>query len=85
MVNVKKSGRYRLTLRQWPIEADQPVKAVMAKVQIFGQEMEAVVKPGSKGVVFELELPAGKTELQTFLYDEAGRAGGAYFTEIEAL
>jgi len=85
MVDVKKPGRYRLTLRQWPIEADKPVIAVRAKIQISGEEMEAAVEPGSKGVVFELELPAGKTELRTFLYDEAGKAGGAYFTEVEAL
>jgi arylsulfatase A-like enzyme len=85
MVDVKKSGYYRLTLRQWPIEADKPVVAVRAKLRISGREMETAVEPGSKGVVFELELPAGKTELRTFLYDEADRAGGAYFTEVEAL
>lgn len=85
MVDVKKAGRYRLTLRQFPIEAELPVKAVRAKVQISGQEMETAVEPGSKGVVFELELPAGKTELRTFLYDQAGKAGGAYFTEVESL
>lgn len=84
MVDVKIAGRYRLTLRQWPIEADKPIKAVRAKIQISGQEMEATVKPESKGVVFELELPAGKTQLQTYLYDEAGKAGGAYFTEVQA-
>jgi hypothetical protein len=43
------------------------------------------VKPGSKGVVFEIDLPAGPTKLLTFLYDEAGKSGGAYFTEVEAL
>lgn len=85
MVDVKKAGRYRLTLRQYPIEADMPVKAVRAKVQIAGQESEQPVQPGSKGVVFEMELPAGKTELRTFLYDEQGKAGGAYFTEVERL
>ena len=36
-------------------------------------------------IIFEVELPAGKTELWTYLYDEAGKAGGAYFTEVEAL
>ena len=85
MVDVKKAGRYRLTLRQFPVEAGKPVKAVRAKVQIAGQEMEAEVEPGTKGVVFELELPEGKTELVTWLFDETGKAGGAYFTEVEAL
>ena len=32
-----------------------------------------------------LEEPVGKTELRTFLYNEAGKAGGAYFTEVEAI
>ena len=43
------------------------------------------MKPGSKGVVFEIDLPAGPTELVTWLYDNKGKAGGAYFTEVEAL
>ena len=85
MVDVKKAGRYRLTLRQWPIEADKTVEAVRARIQISGKEMESKVEPGSKGVVFEMELPAGKTQLNTWLYNEANKAGGAYFTEVEAL
>lgn len=85
MVDVKSSGRYRITLRQWPAEANKPVVAVKAKVQVSGKEMELPVTPGSKGVVFEMELPEGPTELWTYLYDEQGQAGGAYFTEVEAL
>ncbi len=85
IVDVKKAGRYRFTLRQLPIAADKPVKAIRAKVQIAGQEKESAVEPGTKGVVFELNLPAGKTELRTWLYDQQGEAGGAYFTEVEAL
>jgi arylsulfatase A-like enzyme len=85
MVNVRKAGRYRLTLRQWPAIADKPVAAVRAKIRIAGQEMEAGVEPGATGVVFEMELPAGKSKLQTWLFDEKGKAGGAYFTEVEAL
>ena len=85
MVNVTKAGRYRLTLRQYPIEADRPLVAKRAKIQIAGQTSELVVNAGDKGVVFELDLPAGKTKLHTWLYDEAGAAGGAYFAEVEAL
>ncbi len=85
MVEVKKTGRYRLTLRQWPAEANKPVEAVRAKLRIAGQEKELAVEPGTKGVVFELDLPAGKTELTTWLYNKSGAAGGAYFTEVQAL
>lgn len=39
----------------------------------------------TKAVVFETDVPAGKTKLETWLIDEKGEAGGAYFTEVEAL
>jgi hypothetical protein len=84
-VDVKKAGRYRFTLRQFPAEADKAVKAVRAKIEIAGKSAESPVESESKGVVFELDLPAGKTKLNTWLYDEKGKAGGAYFTEAEAL
>ena len=35
--------------------------------------------------VFELDLPAGKTQLQTWLTDEKGDVRGAYYTEVESL
>ncbi len=85
MVDVTQAGSYRITLRQFPIEAEKTVKAERAEIRIAGQERECLVKPGSKAVVFEMELPAGPSELLTFLYDESGTAGGAYFTEVEAL
>ncbi len=85
MVDVKQAGSYRITLRQFPFEADKTVKADRAEIRIAGQEKECLVQPGSKAVVFEMELPAGPSELLTFLYDESGKAGGAYFTEVEAL
>lgn len=84
-VDVKKAGKYRLTLRQYPVIANKPVIAVRAKVRIADQEMESKVEPGTKGVVFEMDLPAGKTTLKTWLYDEKNEAGGAYFTEVELL
>ncbi|MEP2777520.1 MAG: arylsulfatase [Luteolibacter sp.] len=85
MVDVKKAGTYRITLRQYPEEAEKPVVAERAMLEIAGITKESAVEPGSMGVVFELELPAGKTELVTYLYDKNGKAGGAYFTEVEML
>ncbi len=85
MVNVRSAGRYRLTLRQWPAEANKSVQAKRARLQISGQERELVVPPECQGVQFEMDLPAGKTELRTWLYDEAGKAAGAYFTEVERM
>lgn len=85
MVEVKKAGRYRITLRQYPKVADKPVVAVRARIQIAGQQQQCKVEQGSKGVVFEMELPAGPAELWTYLYDKDDKAGGAYFTEVELL
>ncbi len=84
-VNVRQGGRYRLTLRQWPIASGKAVQAVRARIQIAGQEQESAVEQGTQGVIFELNLPAGKTELRTWLYDETGHAGGAYFAEVVAI
>ena len=85
MLQVQKAGRYRITLRQFPKEAEKIVVAERASIEIAGQTIEQPVKAGSKGVVFEMELPLGPTELVTHLYDGSGRAGGAYFTEVEYL
>ena len=85
MLQVQKAGRYRITLRQFPKEAKKHVIAERAKIEIAGQTVEQPVKAGSKGVVFEIDLPAGPTELVTYLYDQNGKAGGAYFAEVIAL
>lgn len=83
MVNVQKAGRYAFTLRQWPEVTNKPLVAERAKVSIAGQEKEIFVPDGSKAVVIELNLPQGPTELWTYLYDANGKAGGAYFTDVE--
>ena len=86
MVHVRNAGRYRLKLRQWPIAANRPLKnAVRAKVRIAGRELDAPVEPNQTAVVFETDLPAGKTTLETWLFDDRDGAGGAYFTEVELL
>ncbi|QDU88855.1 Arylsulfatase precursor [Pirellulimonas nuda] len=85
MLQVQKAGQYRITLRQFPREANKPVVAERAKIEIAGQAVEQPVQASSRGVVFELDLPAGPTELLTQLIDVNGEAGGAYFTEVEAL
>ncbi|MDB4384838.1 arylsulfatase [Opitutaceae bacterium] len=85
LVDVKRAGHYRITLRQWPAEADKPVVADRAKLEIADREMEKDVEPGSKGVIFETFLPAGPTELLTYLFDKQAEPGGAYFTEVEWL
>ena len=54
-------------------------------MNIAGQELEAKVEQGTKGVVFELQLPVGKTEPQTWPFNKNSKAGGGYFTEVVLL
>ena len=83
MVEVRQAGRYAFTLRQWPSAAEKPLVAARAKIAIAGKEKEVTVSPGSENVSLELDLSLGSFELQTFLYDKDGEAGGAYFTDVE--
>ena len=39
----------------------------------------------SKEINFTLTLPSGITELWTYIYNQQGQVGGAYFTEVEKL
>jgi len=84
-VQVKEAGKYRITLRQFPEVANKPLRAVRAGIKIAGLEKEQPVKAGAKSAVFELDLPKGKTTLETYLYNEKDEMGGAYFTEVELL
>ena len=84
-IEVKRAGRYRITLRQWPEAANKPVIAVRAKIEVAGKEQAGPVRSGCKAVVMEMDIPAGPTELTTYLYNEKGKAGGAYFTDVEWL
>ena len=85
LVNVLEAGKYRLTLRQWPKEADEIIVGVKARIKIAGVENEAVIKEGSKEIDFTLTLPSGITELWTYIYNQRKQVGGAYFTEVEKL
>ena len=85
LVNILRAGEYRFTLRQWPKEADKAIVGVKAKIKIAGLESEASIPGNSRAVIFNLNLPAGLTELWTYIYDQNEKVGGAYFTEVEAL
>lgn len=85
MVDVKKAGEYRFTLRQRPKEAPAPLKAVRARIEIAGVSQETAVAPGAEYVTFTLNLPVGTAELITYLYDSNDQVRGAYYTEVEAL
>jgi arylsulfatase A-like enzyme len=84
-VKVKQAGRYRITLRQLPEVASKPLRAVRAAIKVAGLEKEQPITAGASAAVFELDLPQGKTTLETYLYNTKGEMGGAYFAEVELL
>ena len=85
LVNILETGKYRFTLRQWPKEADEIIVGFKASIKIGELEEEAVIKDGSREINFTLTLSSGITELWTYIYNQQGQVGGAYFTEVEKL
>ncbi len=56
-----------------------------ASVQVGGQTMEREIGPAEVGIVFDLDLNAGETRLQTAFYEEDGTRVGAYYVYVTRL
>ena len=80
-VRTAAAGRYRFALRRWPEEVDAPITAAIeggkaiaadeARVKIGDIDLTKPIPPGAKAVCFEIDLPAAKTTLQTWLTDSS--------------
>ena len=81
-VTVHRKGRYRVELRRFPREADQPVKAVRATLSAAGQERELELSEDAKLAVFELDLAAGDHDLTGGFKDGQGRDVGSFFAYV---
>jgi len=84
-VNIKRTGKYLFTLRQFPKIADKPLQAIRAKIRIAGEEISKSIPGNASEVEIKLSLKKGETTLETFLYTAEDEVGGAYFTEVEFL
>ena len=88
-VEVVQAGRYRIELSRWPFEsgktlteATDPKRApargarpiAAAKLQIAGRDYRLEAEPDARQVTFNVELDAGKTQLQTTFLDAEDRA-----------
>ena len=60
-------------------------QATAARIKIGNLLRTGAVKSGATGAAFEVELPLGKTRLQTWLAEPGGVLRGAYYTEVEYL
>jgi arylsulfatase A-like enzyme len=83
-VNVARSGRYEITLRQQPAAANFGINAHSASLTVADLELSKPVPRGSTSVTFALRLPAGPTRLQTWLSNKSGTRG-AYYVEVKYL
>ena len=82
-VNVTRAGRYAITLRQKPAHVAFPLVAKTARLTIANIDETKAVPKGATGVTFNVTLPEGPTLLTTYLTDEKGQVGGAYFADVE--
>ena len=92
-VDVARSGAYEVSLRRWPEELDlpitatcpggKPIRASTARLKIGQLDLSRAVSPDATAVTFNVELAAGKTELQTWFVDEnADESRGAYYVIV---
>ena len=87
LVEVSRAGRYRFTLSRWPRYVGRPIASTRARLRIGGVERESTIADPDTATEasFEVDLPAGPAELQTWLTDPGGRSHGAYFVTVERL
>lgn len=80
-VTIAQDGNYVFECRFYPREANKPLQASHAKIQIGDVMSEQVVNPGATYVNFEMELKAGDYDLQTWLSNK-GQTRGALFVYV---
>ena len=85
-VEVSQPGRYAITLYKQPPYMDHPLEAAAARLKIADIDDRQKPKRDAASVRFEVTLPEGETQLQTWLTDAAtGKTRGAYYVEVERL
>jgi len=82
-LDVLRGGHFRVELRRWPRHMGLWMEVVKAKLRIGDLETEATLSHYDTVAVFDVELPPGPTELQTWLIAQDGTEKGAYFVDIE--
>jgi len=83
MVDVTRSGTYRIALRERPSYIPLPLKATTARLQLKEIEQAREVNEGESAATFTVRLEKGETRLQTWLVDTDGTSHGAYYVDIE--
>ncbi len=85
-IRVARAGRYAFVLRERPEVAEFPLTATEARLRIGDLVDERqTVPPDATGVRFEVRLPAGDMELQTWLIESDQTSRGAYYVQADYL
>ena len=84
-LDVEQAGTYQIGLYRWPNAEDSAMQATQARITVGEQEASMALSPEDTGAVFEVELPAGPTQLQSWLTSASGETYGAFFVEITRL
>lgn len=64
------------------IEAGKAIPVVKVRLKVGKQELEKVISKTDVSAVFDLKLPKGNTEIETWLVDANGNEQNAYYTYI---
>jgi len=91
-VEAGRGGEYDITLRRWPAGATpiakaapggKAVPAAKARIKIGSAEQTKAIGPEAATVTFTVAIPKGKTRLQTWLLDQAGKElCGAFYVDV---
>jgi len=89
-VEIKRSGRYEITLYKCHPKADDKLKTFkqgMAYLKIGDVEASKPINKGDTSIIFQVTLKPGLARLQTFLTGQRkdNKEVGAYFVEVKYL
>ncbi len=85
MVEVAQSGRYEITLRQLPREADFAIQAVEARLKVGQVDRMRAVPHGATDVKYTVELNSGPQSIQTWFTETGGKSRGAFYVEVRRM
>jgi len=81
-VMVAEPGIYRIALMERPLEADHPIAANSAVLEVGGQTIEKAISAGAKEIHFDVKLKSGRTRLKSTLTNESGETRGAFYVSV---
>lgn len=82
-IEVVRSGRYRIRLRERPPVANFPINGTIAHISIGDLDLEQEIPRGATHCDFELDLKRGKVTMRAAFSKSPELRRGAYFAYVE--